>query len=64
MSQKHYFCRNPKCSKRFSKTNMAESCPLPAKLVNAVAITAYYDAHQAAVHRSPDRVCRDCGHGN
>jgi hypothetical protein len=55
---------NPNCSKRFSKTNIAESRPLPANLVDAVAITAFYDAHpEAAVHRSPDRVCRDCGHG-
>lgn len=66
MSQYHqHFCRNPNCSKRFSKSKKTESCPLPANLVDAVAITAFYDAHpEAAVHRSPDRVCLVCGHGN
>jgi hypothetical protein len=58
MSQKHAVCRNPNCVARLSK---AQSRPLPADLVDAAAITAYYNAHSdRALNRSPDRVCVDC----
>ena len=62
MSHSEY-CRNPECSARFSKTTKAGSCPLPEKLVDVAAITAYYRDHpDEAAHRSPDRVCRDCSY--
>ena len=61
MSRQQVNCRNPKCKARFSQTTKAESRPLPADLVDAAAITAYYKDHlDEATHRSPDRVCVDC----
>ena len=63
MSKLEDYCRNPECSARFSKTTKAESRPLPADLVDAAAITAYYKGHpDEAAHRSPDRVCLACCH--
>ena len=61
MSRQQVICRNPECSARFSKTTKAESRPLPADLVDAAAIIAYYkDYPDEATHRSPDRVCVNC----
>ena len=63
MSKADLICRNPECSARFSKTTKAESRPLPTDLVDAAAITAYYNDHpDEAAHRSPDRVCLACCH--
>jgi hypothetical protein len=56
-------CRKPNCSTSFSKSTEAKSRPLPAKLVNAGAITADYKYHlDEAAHCSHDRVCFDCSH--
>ncbi len=54
-------CRNPNCTRRFSKTSMSASRRIP-DLVNTTVLDAYYVANPAkAVNHSPDRMCPDCG---